>query len=875
MTTVANLEVVVGSDIRGLTRGLNDANSKVEGFAKRAGDSMQKVGTALTTGVTLPLVAVGTYATRAAIDFDEALTNIQSVTGQTDSEIAALSDTLLEIGAHTRAGPQAVADSMYDIAGGVSDATTHMAILQAAIATAEAGNADLGATTSALIAIMNSYSGDVEDAAHFSDVLTRSVAVGVGTMDEFAAGLSPIAGIADSAGISFDELAADFAYLTTQGFSAGQSSTRLQAAITALLKPNEDMTAALKEMGYESGSAALEQLGLQGAMLALAEATGGSTDEMAAALGSTEALGAALALASEDATAFNENFTTGVEGATEAAQAIQLDSAAAQMDLLKSSVDTLAITIGEALLPPINDLISKVMPVVQDITDWAAANPEATRTILMLAGGAALLGPALGIAGTAVKALSGGVSGMLSPLALGIGLIGGLVAISGDGEEILSGLGEGVSLLQAGMSEDPDAPEKFAEGIDKISYSLTQIPQSAADGVLIVLERITGQDLSSVAEGVAGWGVAFESAGQIIEVIIGRISRGFETFKNNLEVQILTFIASVSQTAASLGIQIAPDIQLQLQDAKSRQNALQIADKLEADLGAALASGEPVDLSQAFSFANADWSTPIGTTLMDELNAIDVSALSVTGLDRVQDVITQQIQSAIGAGDTAAIEAITPLAMKFSVDPTQVQQEMQAAVEQSAPTADAEAAPSAPVNLALEINPGVAREQLAAQMTVVQDEMAIAEPVQIDVPSTVMPQMDTAGTRVQIDQHVTDAAGSHIVNATVRTFITIIPTGFNLDAAIKGVQGAVGSIAGGGGGGAPGAGVPAFAAGGYTGMYEGLAYLHRNEHIIPNDEMGGFGKSGGTNIFQIGGIFGTSPRQALDMMEREAKMRGR
>jgi len=224
-----------------LTSSLGTAKKGLGGFADgltNVGGQVSALGGALSS-LTAPLMGAFQGAVSASSDFNEAMTNVQAVTGKSNEEMARLSSELLAIGGNTRAGPQAVAEAMYDIAGGVADATTHMAILQAAIATANAGNADLAGTTSVLVAVMNSYSFGADKAGYASDVLSRTVAVGVGSMDEFAAALPLVTGYAKNLDISFADLGAQMAFLTTKGFSASQSATQLRAIMLAALNPNE------------------------------------------------------------------------------------------------------------------------------------------------------------------------------------------------------------------------------------------------------------------------------------------------------------------------------------------------------------------------------------------------------------------------------------------------------------------------------------------------------------------------------------------------------------------------------------------------------------------------------------------------------------
>jgi TP901 family phage tail tape measure protein len=413
---VDKLEVILTADDSQLTSGLRGATQRIEGFAGNAasalqsiGGGMQRLGGALTLATAPIALALG-GAVHSAMAFDEALTNVGAVLGRNAADMAGLRAEILAIGETSRAGPQAVALAFYDIVGGVADATTHMDILNAAIATSEAGSADLTATTSALVSVMNAYGFAADQAAVVSDVLTRTVGMGVGSMDEFAAALPTVTGIAAQVGAEFGDVGAMMAFLTTQGLSASRSADYLRSAFVSLLNPNSAMESALESLGVASGSAALEQWGLAGTMGRLQVAMGGSTDALAEALGGVEALTAVMALNKPEFESFLTTFTEGIEGATDAARDIQMESAAAQFDLLKSKLQGVAIELGNVLLPAMVDFVTEAQPVVDSISDWIKENPKLAAGLVAVAVGAVVLGPILAGLGTIFKVAGVGIS---------------------------------------------------------------------------------------------------------------------------------------------------------------------------------------------------------------------------------------------------------------------------------------------------------------------------------------------------------------------------------------------------------------------------------------------------------------------------------
>lgn len=428
-------------DLQGLGGGLISAMKTVGAKITEIGGQMTVLGGAIQT-ITGPLVGFGEQAVGAAVDFDESMKNIQAAAGYTTDEMKGISEQVLEIGAASRYGPNQAAQAFYDIAGGVSDASARMGTFEAVIAAAQAGNADLGSTTKAMISIMNDYKFSADQAGFASDVLTRMVGTGVGSMNDFASAIPNAASAAAGLGISFDDVGAQMAFLTTKGFTASQSATKLVGMMSALVSPSKEVSSAIEEAGYTSGRAMIAANGLAGAYEILAKNNGGTLDGL---IKDQEALSGATALATADFQKFDDTFknsavvtsdgpkmlvdnmdlvNTGIQGATDAAQDIQMTSAASQIDLLNSSIENLKIAVGTDLMPMLVDLTNNTLkPLVQGVMDWVNANPQAAMTIMMLVGATALLGVALTVAGTALSAIGTAITVLSGPIGLAIAAV--------------------------------------------------------------------------------------------------------------------------------------------------------------------------------------------------------------------------------------------------------------------------------------------------------------------------------------------------------------------------------------------------------------------------------------------------------------------
>lgn len=477
----------VDAAVRQAQGAFDRAISNMTGSMQRFGDTLTGIGAKMLL-ITAPLMLGLKQGVGSALQFEESITNVAAVLGLTADETAALSARLLEMGGQTRAGPQAIADAYYDIAGGVADASTHMAILEAAIAASEAGNADLGGTTNALIAVMNSYGLSADQAAMVSDVLTRTVGAGVGTMDEFGQALGLTAGIAAANGVELDALGGSLAYITTQGVSASEAGTQVTAIISAMLNPNERMKEAFKELGWESGQAALEMYGLAGVTGRLENAFG--QDALAPMLGNLNALRGATALNQAGFEEFIGTFEDMVAGSTDAARAIQNMSRKAKIDKFRAQIEQLAITFGESLFPAIDTAINALTPFIDAMIKWVSENPEIVSQIALLVAAIAGIGTVAVTVGVVISALGGLLAVLLSPIGM---LIGGLAALAMAWQNNVLGIQTFATNLRDGVL---DIAQRIASAISGVDFSSTA--QTVSDGIADAFNSLAAMDMTEV-----------------------------------------------------------------------------------------------------------------------------------------------------------------------------------------------------------------------------------------------------------------------------------------------------------------------------------------------------------------------------------------
>ncbi len=418
--TAAQLLVKISADISDAEQGMSRVSRSLQNF----GADAMKAGGVLSAAVTAPLALMGKSAVQAATDLDREMRNIQSISKQTDTEIAALSDTFVSMSMDiTRTTDSAanLAAGFYDIQGSGFAGAAAMQVLEASTKAASAGLTDTAVASRAITATLNAYGYGADQATRVSDVLFRTMDIGVVTFDELAQNLGDVVGTAAVAGVSIEELGAGFATMTKAGISAAESSTALNQLMLSFISPSKGAAKAATDLGVDLSAAALQSKGLGGAMAEVMRATGGNVEALSALFPNVRALRAALSLTRDEMGPFAEDLEAiaGASGATEAAFAIQSQSMAAQMASFQNSLEALKISVGQVLLPVLTEIMNQAKPLIDHLLNL---DDGTKRIIVTLAVVAAAAGPVL----LAIGAISMVLGALLSPVGLVVAAVAAL-----------------------------------------------------------------------------------------------------------------------------------------------------------------------------------------------------------------------------------------------------------------------------------------------------------------------------------------------------------------------------------------------------------------------------------------------------------------
>lgn len=180
------------------------------------------------------------------------------------------------------------------------------------------------------------------------------------------------------------------------------------------------------------------------------------------------------------------------------------------MNRLGNNLRLLRRVVGEALLPALNAIIDRVVPIVQAFAEWAKANPALVQGIVAVAGAVAGLGTGLATVGTLIRLAAPAIALLTGPL----GMVAAGVAAT------VAGLGVFASVLGVDVLGGLEAVGRG------ISIFIQDVQEAGIGEALLRAFGLGGAGGESWIEAVlVGFGMAREQAEQVVQDIAGFVDR--------------------------------------------------------------------------------------------------------------------------------------------------------------------------------------------------------------------------------------------------------------------------------------------------------------------------------------------------------------
>ena len=376
------IQVVITGESRGLKRATDAAAGAFAGFTIAAA-KLVSVAASVTS-------AIGVASVKAFADFDAAMTQSLAIMGNVSSAMEAdMSNAAREVAKTTTFSAEEAARAYFYLASAGLDAEQSVAALPQVAQFAQAGMFDLSLATDLLtdaqsalgMTIRDDAVANMENMGRVADVLVKANTLANASVQQFSESLTNKAGAALSvANKGIEEGVAVLAVFADQGVKGAEAGERLSVML-------RDITRAGAANADEFARLGLEVFDAEGNLRNMADVTaefervlGPMSDSQKAAtldtLGLTRSVADNIKLvlgSSEQMRAYEQSLLD-AGGTTEDVANKQLQTFSAQLQLVRSHIGDVFLTIGSRLVPALLDLFDNFggMERVEEITTRVA-----------------------------------------------------------------------------------------------------------------------------------------------------------------------------------------------------------------------------------------------------------------------------------------------------------------------------------------------------------------------------------------------------------------------------------------------------------------------------------------------------------------------
>lgn len=401
-----------------LTSGTAAASRAWKGVEK-AGKSISDLGGKLTTGVTLPLAAVGAASFKSFGEVDKTLRLVGETMGSTAEEAKVLESAIKTAASNSTFGMQDAADASLNFARQGFDAAQAADMIAPAMNLAAGTASDLSMVTGGLGNTLKAFGADASEASHYTDMMAKAQAQANTDVQGLFDAMSIAGSTANTVGWSFSDLAVLTGVFGDHSIGASEGATALNTGLMRLASPAKESAIWMEALG-------INVFNTDGSLKSMPE-TIAELQSGFAGLSDQQQLAAASAIfgknqAAKWVTLINgpgiealQGYKDSIEGATGASQAMAdalMSGPGGSVEKLKSSFDVFKYSAGEAISGAVVPFIEKITELLDKFNKMS---PEQQKQIVKWAMMAAAVGPALLVFGKTVS-MVGKIGGAFTKL---------------------------------------------------------------------------------------------------------------------------------------------------------------------------------------------------------------------------------------------------------------------------------------------------------------------------------------------------------------------------------------------------------------------------------------------------------------------------
>lgn len=402
------------------------------------GQSMTTAGSTLTKGLTLPLAGVGAAVVKVTSDFESMISKVSAVSGATGSDLEKLEKKAIQMGGSTKYSATEAAEAFQYMAMAGWKTEEMLNGIEGVMNLAAADGLDLATTSDIVTDALTAFGLKAEDSAHFADVLATASSNANTNVQMMGYSFKYAAPLAGALGYSIEDTALAIGLMANAGIKSETAGTALRTMFSK-------MTGTIELTGSKLGEYVIQMEKADGSMVpfgdtmkslreAFSQMTEAEKIANAESLVGREAMSGLLAIVNASEEDY-QKLTAAIQDADGSAKDMadtMMDNLGGQLTLIKSSLETLAISFGKIMMPALKDFAKSI----QRATEWLnSLSDEQKKIVVNISVFLAALGPVLLIGGKLI--------GMFSKVSAGIKAMSGWFVV---GEAGVSMFGKAVAV---------------------------------------------------------------------------------------------------------------------------------------------------------------------------------------------------------------------------------------------------------------------------------------------------------------------------------------------------------------------------------------------------------------------------------------------
>lgn len=396
-----------------------------------AGKAISDVGSSLTKNVTVPLVGMAGACVKVATDFEAGMSKVQSIAGEVASgELSEITKVAEEMGLEIKKGANDTETAMNILsekakqmgaqtkfsATEATDAFSYMAMagwktkemmegIEGVMYLAGATGEDLAQTSDIVTDALTAFGMTASDTTRFVDVLAQTANntnTDVAMLGESFQYCAPVAGALK---YSVEDTAVALGLMANSGIKASNAGTAMRSWLSRMASPTKQVATAMSELGIELTNSDGSMKSLATVMSdtrgAFSKLTETEKAHYASVLAGKTGMSGLLAVVNSADSDFDK-VTEAINNSTGACKEmydVANDNLQGQLTILKSTLESLAISFGEIMLPKVKALVTWLQKLAEKFNSLTTKQKE---NVLKWGAIIASIGPVLLIFGKLV-----------------------------------------------------------------------------------------------------------------------------------------------------------------------------------------------------------------------------------------------------------------------------------------------------------------------------------------------------------------------------------------------------------------------------------------------------------------------------------------